>query len=161
MNRISIDRINEKSPYRVTEINGGFEFQTPQGVCYRIYFVEESPLGGCETMQFMLNKVGDDDSSYDPNVSTITFIIIDEFFTENDDVLLYICDTSDHREAGRNRLFLNWFQKAANPKRFVIRTANAVVENECIYAAIIVQRTNSSLNLILEEFEETAKALEK
>lgn len=112
-------------------------------------------------MQFMLNKVGDDDSSYDPNVSTITFIIIDEFFTENDDVLLYICDTSDHREAGRNRLFLNWFQKAANPKRFVIRTANAVVENECIYAAIIVQRTNSSLNLILEEFEETAKALEK
>lgn len=161
MNKISLERINEKSPYTLKEINGGFEFHTSKGTCYRIYFVEESPIGGCETMQFMLNRVGDSDTHYDPNVSTITFIIIDEFFTENDDVLLYICDTSDHREAGRNRLFLNWFEKAANPKRFVIRTAKAVVEDESIFAAIIVQRTNASLQQILNEFDETAKALEK
>lgn len=161
MNKISIERINEKSPYEVKEIKDGLEFHTPYGVCYRLYFVEELPLGGCETMQFMLNRIGDNDAPYDPNISTITFVIIDEFFTENDDVLLYICDTSDHREAGRNRLFLNWFEKAANPKRFVIRTASATVEDECIYAAIIVQRTNASLQSILDEFDETAQALEK
>lgn len=161
MNKISIDRINEKSPYKVIEIKGGFEFTTSAGACYRIYFVEETPLGGCETMQFVLNRVDNTDSHFDPNISVITFIIIDEFFTENDDVLLYICDTSDNREAGRNRLFLNWFERAANPKRFIIRTAKAVVEDECIYAAIIVQRSNEALQSILDEFDATAKALAK
>ena len=161
MKELSLERINEKSPYVIKRIKDGFEFLANNGVQYRIYFVEEEPLGGCETMQFMINKVNDVSAAHDQNVSAITFLIIDEFFSENDDVLLYICDTSDHREAGRNRLFLHWFEKAASPNRFTIRTASSEIEGECIYAAIIIENRNPRLQSVLEEFEQTASALEK
>lgn len=48
------------------------------------------------------------------------FAIIDEFFHENEDVLLYVCDTSNNREAARNRLFIRWFKQSARPDRFTI-----------------------------------------
>lgn len=71
----------------------------------------------------------------------------------------YIFDTSDHREGVRNRLFLNWFDRNAEPGAFVIRTANAKVENEEIYAAIIVDRRNPKLNDVLTEFAAMADVL--
>jgi hypothetical protein len=37
--------------------------------------------------------------------------------------MLYICDTSDSREAARNRLFIRWFKQSAEPNRFTIRSA--------------------------------------
>ena len=161
MKELSLERINEKSPYQLRKIKDGFEFFTVNNIQYRIYFTEEEPLGGCETIQFIINKVDGTNSAYDSNISAVTFIVIDEFFSENDDVLLYICDTSDHREAGRNRLFLHWFEKAANPNRFTIRTANTIVEGEGFYAAIIVENKNPKLNEILDDFDATASALEK
>ena len=35
------------------------------------------------------------------------------------EIMLYMCDTSDGREEIRNRLFLSWFEKHADKKRFV------------------------------------------
>jgi len=86
---------------------------------------------------------------------------LDEFFTEYENVLLYYCDASDHREASRNRLFIRWFEKAANPNRFTIRTTHAQVEGQGIYVAIIVENRNKKLSAITAEFEETAAALNK
>ena len=74
-------------------------------------------------------------------------------------VLLYICDTSDGREAKRNRLFLNWFYKNAEPNRFTIRTANTTVEGEGFYTAIIVENRNPLLEAVIADFEMTAEAL--
>lgn len=161
MIRLSLERINAKSPYQVTEAHGGYEFRTEKGVLYRIRFLEENPIGGCDTYQFAISKVDDIHSSHDANISAVTFIVLDEFFTEYENVLLYYCDASDHREASRNRLFIRWFEKAANPNRFTIRTTHAQVEGQGIYVAIIVENRNKKLSAITAEFEETAAALNK
>lgn len=161
MIRLSLERINAKSPYEIKEVHGGYEFCTANGVLYRLRFLEENPIGGCETYQFAISKVDDTHSAYDSNISAVTFIILDEFFTENESVLLYYCDSSDHREAGRNRLFIRWFEKAANPNRFTICTTNTVVEGQGIYVAIIVENRNPHLDDITKEFNETASALKK
>ena len=155
----SLDRINAQSPYIVVENGGGYEFRTENGILYRIRFLQEDPIGGCDTYQFAISKIDNVRSAHDPNISAITFIIIDEFFTEYENVLLYYCDSSDHREASRNRLFIRWFEKAANPNRFTIRTTHATVEGQGIYVAIIVENRNSKIKAITEEFEATAAAL--
>ena len=67
--------------------------------------------------------------------------------------MLYICDTSDGREAARNRLFLRWFKQADTTDRFTILTADAKVENETIYAALIVQNSHPKLSDIKMEFD--------
>jgi len=87
------------------------------------------------------------------------FIIIDEFFSEYENVLLYYCDSADHREAGRNRLFIRWFEKAANPNRFTIRTTHAIVEGQELYVAIIVENRNKRLKAITDDFDSTSAAL--
>ena len=85
--------------------------------------------------------------------------ILEEFFAEHLDVLLYMCDDSDGREANRNRLFLTWFRKHAAPERFTIRAASAIVEGKEFYAAIIVENRNPLLENIIADFEMTAQVL--
>ena len=157
---LSLDHINEQAPYYVMlSPRGNYIFETERGIHYSISFEEDTPFGGCETYQFIIDKIDRVRSPHDPKVEETILAIIDEFFTERQNVLLYICDTSDGREANRNRLFLSWFEKHAQPGRFTIRTANASVEGQGFYAAIIVENSNPKLIDITEDFELTAQAL--
>jgi hypothetical protein len=158
--RLSLDTINEHSPYEVRySPNGGFVFGTSLGIHYLISFEEETPLGGCDTFQFVIQKLDRQRSPHDPKVEQAILAILEEFFAEHLDVLLYMCDDSDGREANRNRLFLAWFKKHAAPERFTIRTASAIVEGKGFYAAIIVENRNPLLETIIADFEMTAQAL--
>ena len=74
-------------------------------------------------------------------------------------VSLYICDTSDGKEGSRNRLFLHWFEKHAEPNRLTICTAHAQIEDEVVYAAIIVDNRNPKVNEITADFEKTSSLL--
>ena len=157
---LSLDHINEHAPYYVMlSPRGNYIFETERDIHYSISFEEDTPFGGCETYQFIIDKIDRVRSTRDPKVEETILAIIDEFFAERQNVLLYICDTSDGREANRNRLFLSWFEKHAQPGRFTICTANAVVEGQGFYAAIIVENSNPKLIDITEDFECTAKAL--
>ncbi|SNU04081.1 hypothetical protein SAMN06298211_105132 [Prevotellaceae bacterium MN60] len=160
MNNLSLDYINAKSPYLVKRADDGdYVFQTAKGIIYGVGFIENEALGGCETYQLSISNQNKLHASYDPDVKNTILVIVDEFFRENLDGLLYMCDTSDSREAARNRLFLRWFEEYAEPKRFTIRTANAVVEGQGIYAAIIVENRNPMVLAIIDDFELTAKML--
>lgn len=160
MIKFSLAQIQEKSPYEIIFSEGDFIFQTDEGIHYSISFSkEEIMLGECESYQFIIRKIEEAHIPHDPKVKTTILAIINEFFRSNLNILLYICDTSDHREEARNRLFLTWFEHNAEPGRFIIRTANTEVEGEGFYAAIIVENRNPKLNDIIEEFEQTSRML--
>ncbi|MBO4906408.1 MAG: hypothetical protein J5486_05160 [Bacteroidaceae bacterium] len=161
MNPFSLERINSKSPYKVTVINNGLSFTTTKGLHYVVRFFEDNPIGGCDTYQFSFARKEEDSMGEDPYVRFTLFAIIDEFFLTNSDVLLYICDTSDNREAARNRLFIRWFKQSAQPHRFTIKAANAMVDGQGIYAAIIVENCNPKLQDITADFDRRAAVLAK
>lgn len=71
------------------------------------------------------------------------------------------CDTSDSREASRNRLFANWFRKFAERGAYEFRSTSSYIEGEGFYAAIIVELKNPKLQSILEDFDRSAKELAK
>ena len=160
MMQLSIEQINSRAGYNVRlSPYGEFRFETDLGIGYSISFEEEAPVGGCKTYQFVIKKMEDRKSPHDSKVEQTILAVLDVFFTEHLDALLYMCDDSDGREANRNRLFLTWFKKHAAPERFTIRTASAVVEGKGFYAAIIVENRNPLLETIIEDFEMTAQAL--
>jgi len=160
MKPLSLDHINERSPYYVMlSPKDNYIFETERGIHYSISFEEETPIGGCDSYQFIIEKIDKVRSSHDAKVESTILAILDEFFAEHLDVLLYMCDDSDGREANRNRLFLVWFKKHATPDRFTIRTASAIVEGKGFYAAIIVENRNPLLETIIADFESTAQAL--
>jgi len=160
MIELSLKQINARSPYEVSYApNGDFAFATDLGIHYLISFEEENPVGACDTFQFVIQKLDRRRSPHDAQVERTILAILDVFFTEYLDVLLYLCDDSDGREANRNRLFLTWFCKHATPERFTICTANTVVEGKGFYAAIIVENRNPKLAEILDDFNQTTEAL--
>ena len=156
----SLKHILDNSPYDITLSDAGFIFQTDFGIHYRVSFDKEDiVLGGCDTYQLILHNVEHLRPAHDPKVEQTVLAIIDEFFRSNLEVLLYICDTSDGKEGSRNRLFLRWFERNAAPGRFSICTAKAIIENETVYAAIIVENRNPKLKEITTDFEKTAAML--
>lgn len=161
MNELSLLRINEKSPYTVELFQGGFSFITDAGVQYSVHFTEEFAIGGCDTYQFMFSKLTKDHVAFDNHIKQTLIVIIEEFFRHNHDVLLYICDTSDNKEAFRNRLFARWFRQFAEKSSFEFRSANSVIEGQGFYAAIIVEKENPKLQAIIADFDESAKELAK
>ena len=160
MTPLSLIRINARAPYKVfIDIHDDFKFTTDIDINYRISFDEDRALGGCDTYQFVIEKLDHRRSPHDPKVEETILAILDEFFASYQDVLIYFCDTSDGREAMRNRLFLTWFERNAEPNRFTIRTAHAVVEGQGFYAAVIVENRNPRLADVIADFEQTAAAL--
>lgn len=160
MIQLPLEKINSKAPYQVTtSAYGDFRFLTSLGINYVISFEEDHPFGGCDTYQFVIQKIEQQKSPHDPLVEQTILAIIDVFFSSYLNVLLYICDDSDGREEKRNRLFLTWFEKHADPGRFTICTAHAKVEEKGFYAAIIVENRNPKLHAITDDFQTTAKAL--
>ena len=159
MIKITLEDINRKSPYEITLNNGDFDFTTDTGTRYSVSFLEDVPLGGCDTYQFGFRKRENTHGGYDSNVKDTLIAIIEQFFIENKNVLLYICDTSDGREAKRNRLFVRWFEEFATPEHFTMETANATIEGQGFYAAIIVENNNPMLEAIVSDFRQTAESL--
>ena len=68
MIKITLEDINRKSPYEITLNNGDFDFTTDSGTRYSVSFLEDVPLGGCDTYQFGFRKREDTHSGYDAHV---------------------------------------------------------------------------------------------
>lgn len=160
MIKFSLKHILEHAPYELVLSDDGFMFQTDFGIHYSVSFNKEDIiLGGCATYQLIIRKIEEKRSAHDPKVEVTILSIINEFFRSNQEVLLYLCDTSDGREASRNRLFLSWFDRYAGNNRFTICKAHAEIEGEGLFLCIIVDNRNSKLKAITEDFEEKAAML--
>lgn len=89
----------------------------------------------------------------DPLVKETVWAIIEVFFRENSNVLLYVCDTSDGRQASRDRLFDIWFYEYEKQEEYIHLTAK--VESDSIYyfASVILKITHPHLDEIKEAFD--------
>lgn len=81
--------------------------------------------------------------------------IVEEFFMQNNDVMLYVTETCDDKQASRNRLFVRWFKTYEHSNRYVIRTAEGQMDGQTNFMAIILGRDNPRLQQVFEEFDET------
>lgn len=163
MNPLSLDRINAKAPYQVSVSaeKGYFDFDTWQGVSYSVSLTEEFELGGCMSYQIGVRNANNKHGSFDPKIRETIIAILEEFFRSNQNVLLYVCDTSDQREEARNRLFIKWFRDFAVPEQYSFCSADTVVEGEGFYTAIIVENTNPHLEAIKQDYAMMAEKLSK
>lgn len=85
--------------------------------------------------------------------------IIEEFFRCNNDVMLYITETEDGKQAFRDRLFVRWFNTYEKHNQFFIQTAEGKMEGQTNFIAIISRRDNPKLQLAIHEFEKTVAFL--
>lgn len=155
MNTLNLARINEQSPYEVWQTSeGDFNFQTDFDVFYRISFRIEQTIWDDGAYEFSIINQNQGASPNDKKVRDTIFLIIEEFFASNPDILLYQCETGDNRQAMRDRLFLRWFKEYEHSDKFFIKVSTITAEKVTNYAAVIVEKENPQLEKIIKDFDD-------
>ena len=158
MNTLNLIRLNLQSPYEVwNDSDDTYFFETDYGVKYMIYFGVDAPIWKTGAYTFDIQNTNQKTSPNDPKVKETVICIVEEFFRNNADILLYICETGDNKQAMRNRLFIRWFNEYRFQQNFILRTASVRDGDQDNFAAIIVQRSHPDLDKILTTFEETIR----
>ena len=149
-------QLNIHSPYG-TEYDGDtLTFTTDNGIKYAVDFDEDSNPYFKAYWLNLTNLTGKPSPS-DKKIAQTVICIIEEFFRQNPDILLYMCSTEGGKQAQRARLFLRWFNGAEQQKHYVARSVEVRgEEGRTEYVALIVQRSNPQLEEILAVFDEEA-----
>ena len=160
MNPLDLAYINRLAPYKVWTENGhDFFVETNNDLLFRIGFMEDFSIWESGAYQFSINNESRLPSPNDEKLKTTIFRIIEAFFAANPEILLYICDTGDSRQALRSRLFVRWFNTYANRDAYVMRTVEVEDDEVKNFAALVVQKSNPHLKEILGDFDRTISVL--
>lgn len=156
---LSLDRINEVSPYKVEWEEGtkkSLLFFTDSGKEYRVAFVlDEYSVDNLTVYQFeFLTK--EKKHIYDEKVHKVIRAIIEEFLRSNQKAILYAADSSDNRECCRQRLFARWFNRTqeASGDMYILKPIGSI-------AGLIIRKDNPKLEEYLTSIEEFCQTLEK
>jgi hypothetical protein len=162
MNALRIETINGKAPYRVTqdpERNNNFYLISDSGVRFDIDFTYNDAVIPIGAYEIGIANKENKRSPLDMKLRLSVFAIIEEFFEQNNEVMLYLTETGDEKQVFRNRLFVRWFNTYEHHERYIIRTAEGCLEGQENFIAIISRLDNPRLALAIEEFDETAALL--
>lgn len=160
MTSLDLKFVNRLSPYKVwTEDEYNFFVETSRGHIFVVGFMEDYSIWQTGAYQFSITNRSHQPSPNDQKLRETILLLIEAFFAANPEILLYICDTRDGKQAARSRLFVRWFNTYTHHDAYVLRTAEVQDEEVRNFAALIVQKSNPRLKEILAEFEETISIL--
>lgn len=153
MNRLDLEAINSRSPYDVHSDNDQYVFVTDTGIEYHVDFeLDSNPY--YIAYWFNLANPEQTKSQSDKKIPQTIICIIEEFFRANPDIMLYMCNTANNKQAQRARLFLRWFNGYEQRQRYYIKAVEVKgddMRND--YVALIVQRTHPQFDEIVARFD--------
>lgn len=159
MKQLDVSAINLNSPYTVWNIGEYYYFRTAHGALYKIAFIDDDTIWEKGAYQFVIVNENGVSSPNDGKLRHTIFCLIEDFFRCNPEILLYLCETGDGKQAFRNRLFIRWFREYANNGSYYFDTVQMKAEGIDNFAAIIVQKNNPNLNQIVCEFNHVVEVL--
>lgn len=162
MEQLSIERINENAPYKVSmgETKISYCFTTCHGVDYSIDFVDDDLIESDASYQLIIANLNNKKSPRDYQVRDTIVAIIEEFFTVNAATILYICETGDNKQSMRNRLFEYWF--SGYKYKYLYTLLSSAIQDEdgvMNYATLIVRNDNPRLVDVVSEFTNSVNIL--
>lgn len=101
MSPLELSLLNLRSPYVVWEDAQGLHFRTDYDVVYMVEFCSYDVGLRSPAYWFNLYNLSGKNSPNDTKLQQTIVCIVEEFFRVNPDILLYICDTANNRQAMR------------------------------------------------------------
>lgn len=115
MTQLNVDTVNIFSPYSIWVRGDEYVFTTDNGIEYSVTFDEEDNFE-YKAYWFNLTNLSHHKSPGDVKIAQTVICIIEEFFRQNPNILLYLCSTDGGQQAQRSRLFLRWFKDTSSRK---------------------------------------------
>lgn len=152
--KLSVDAINDKSPYWVIQLDDMlFRFVTRSGICYHIGFYPDTYFLDEGAFHLFIDRVHNEHTPADPYVFEVVSLIIEEFFKETTNVMLYICDPTDHREEARSRLYKQWYDSYENRDKYILSSAAIEFGESVVYAGLLLRKDHPGCELVLDAFD--------
>ncbi len=156
--RLSVDNINKKSPYWVVQLDDMlFRFRTENDVTYRIGFYEDSYLAKEGIYHFFISNANNDFAPRDNKVFTVISLVLEEFFNQEESVMLYICDPRDHRENIRSRLYERWYNNYPKKDELTLHTADIDFNGFIVYTGMLLRKDHPLYNEVIASFDDFVK----
>ena len=127
---LSAEKLNQRSPYRLEQVNEmAFRFVTDQQIRYNVGFYPDRFFMGEGAYHFFIDNSEHEHGKYDPKILDVVTIILEEFFSQEPTVMLYICDPTDQRQAARDRLYHLWFYDYASNHEMTLFSDSITFKN--------------------------------
>ena len=160
MKPLGINRINIYAPYKVWMVDRFIRFETDYGIKYAVDFeLDDNPY--YVAYWFNLTNPQHTKSPGDTKIAQTVICIIEEFFNQNPDILLYMCSTDNGQQAQRARLFLRWFNGAQQQQKYLIRATEVRGEGQQEYVALIVPRKHPKVDEIVQRFDDEVRMFDE
>lgn len=154
----SVDKLNLRSPYRLSQINNlTFRFVTDQQIHYTVGFYKDTFFMDDGAYHFFIDNNQHEHGSYDPKILDVVTVILEEFFSQEPTVMLYICDPSDHRQAARDRLYHLWFYDYARSHEMTLFSDSVTFKKTKYYAGILLRHDHPLHDIILSYYQDFLK----
>lgn len=155
MKQFNLNRIQSLSPYKVSASGEStLCFVTDAGRHYEIGFIEDYTLGQENCYQFFISTQDEGQFTPDEKIRDTVLVVLNEFFRLNEAAVLYVCDTSDGRQAVRSRLFKLWYEQYADKLQFICETVVFDFESITYYATILIKKGSACCEEILSAFHD-------
>ncbi len=159
---IDVSMINKRAPYHVnaTDANNNIDFVTDYGVQYIVGFDKDDTSLSFVTYQFFITNANNIKSPRDPKLRKTITAILEVFFQQNNEALLYICETGDGKQSMRSRLFEFWYNHYEGRKILMFLEASVVDADGVVnYTALLIRKDHPQLTEIVTEYTNTVKLL--
>ncbi len=154
----SVDKLNLRSPYRLSQINNlTFRFVTDQQIHYTVGFYKDTFFMDDGAYHFFIDNNQHEHGSYDPKILDVVTVILEEFFSQEPTVMLYICDPSDDRQAARDRLYHLWFYDYARSHEMTLFSDSVTFKKTKYYAGILLRHDHPLHDIILSYYQDFLK----
>lgn len=155
----------ESYPFRfLGKQNNSYLFDTDFGITYEIKFVpsgyiwETDPFFKDFTFEFIIaileNNTGKN-PPLDKKLPDTIALIFKDFFTDKRNIVVYICDSSDNKQAIRFRKFNTWFHQYKGMN--FIKLDLPIPEGDVtIFTSLVMRLDNPNKGTIMVEFDKLA-----
>jgi len=148
-------------PYSFIELDKlSYQFSTDHGIVYDANFVDysflfpEYPEFSKDVYTFNLEVVKGNiyEQAMDAKIAKTVIAIFLTFFNSKQNIVIYICDTTDDRQFARKRKFDTWFWRY-NDGSFLKEDGLAVISDVPIYNSLLVHKQNKYIDSIIKAFQ--------
>ena len=142
--------LKSQNQYQYTKnIDGEYRFLTDKGIEYIAYF-NRVPIESCIVYNFVFAKSTVGRFGMDSKIRNTIFSIISDFWEDYEEVILFVCDSSDGRSEIRMRLFDYWYRLLKNDNN--VTKIDFLLDK--IKVSIIAKEDNPLLDLAKKEIQE-------
>jgi hypothetical protein len=147
--------------------NNTYIFETDFEITYEIKFVPSGyiwepaiPFFKDNTFEFIIAVIEKSKNPpLDKKIPDTIALIFKDFFTDKRNLVVYICDSSDNKQAIRFRKFNTWFHQFKGMNFMKLDLPIPEAKGTTIYTSLIMRLDNPNKGTIMVEFDKLASDL--